>query len=213
MPEPLSPRQQLARAGLLEITPESTIGPASGEVDEGEGVVSYLFDTVMPGYPGWKWTVTVAQLDGAEPTVLEAELTPAEGALLAPDWVPWADRMDDYRAAQLALAEAAASTEPGDELDSDELGADDDSDDDDFADDDDDDDFSDDVDDSDDDADDDDFLRPMLHSGDLDGVDIDEIEIDDVLSDGSLDGESIDASALDADGSDETRPLVEDDRD
>ncbi|MCU1533711.1 MAG: hypothetical protein JWR53_192, partial [Glaciihabitans sp.] len=60
MPEPLTDRQQLARDALLEITPAATVGAPAGEVDEGDGVVSYLFETEMPGYPGWKWTVSVA---------------------------------------------------------------------------------------------------------------------------------------------------------
>jgi hypothetical protein len=117
-PEALTAPQQLARTALLEITPENTIGVPAGEIDEGNGVVSYLFENEMSGYPGWKWTVTVATVEGAEPTVLETELTPAEGALLAPAWVPWEDRMDEQRAAQDALADDDDSDD--DESDDDE---------------------------------------------------------------------------------------------
>ena len=44
--------------------------------------------------------------------MLETELMPGDGALLAPDWVPWADRLEEYKAAQAAIAagELAAAT-------------------------------------------------------------------------------------------------------
>lgn len=86
--------RELALAALHEITPASTIGPYADHRVEADGVVSLRFQNRLPGYPGWFWTVTVAQVDDAEPTVLEAELMPGDGALLAPDWVPWADRIE-----------------------------------------------------------------------------------------------------------------------
>ena len=60
----------------------------------------------MGGYPGWHWTVSVAELPDEEPTVLEAELLPGDGALLAPDWVPWSERLEDYEDAQARCAAA-----------------------------------------------------------------------------------------------------------
>ena len=170
-PDALTAPQLLARTALLEITPESTIGAAAGQIDEGDGVVSYLFENEMSGYPGWKWTVTVATVEGAEPTVLETELTPAEGALLAPEWVPWEDRMDEQRAAASADADDDESDDDAD--DDDEESDEDDSDD---AEDEDDDNDDDDDSDDDDDEDEDDDVRPVLHAGDLDGVDIDELD-------------------------------------
>jgi hypothetical protein len=165
MPDSLTDAQNFARVALVAVTPDATIGDFAGEVDEGEGATSYLFATTMPGYPGWNWTVTIEQLPDSEPTVLETELTPAEGALLAPDWVPWSERMEDYRAAQLALGEQAAlDSADGSEGD----GSDDDSDDPDD---------SDDDSDDDDDDDEDDFGHDVLHSGDVDGVDIDELDV------------------------------------
>jgi len=113
----------IARAALLEITSEATIGAPSGQVEEA-GATTVTFQANMPGYPGWHWTVSVATIDDAEPTVLEVELMPGNGALLAPDWVPWSERLADYEAAQEALA---ASEEPEDS----EVSDDDDDDDDD----------------------------------------------------------------------------------
>jgi hypothetical protein len=130
----------VARAALLEITPESDVGALVSEQTDGDGVTTVRFASAMLGYPDWFWTVSVAQLtaeDGhlEEPTVLEAELLPGEGALLAPDWVPWADRLEDYKAAQAAIAagELAAGDDSHDDADDD---ADDDHDDDDHDDDD-----------------------------------------------------------------------------
>ena len=95
--------EDLAREALLEITAPDTVGAYAGEKDEGDGAVSVLFESSMIGYPGWKWTVSIAEVEGSAPTVLEAELMPDDGALLAPDWVPWSDRLADYKAAQEAL--------------------------------------------------------------------------------------------------------------
>jgi len=133
----------VARAALLEITPESDVGALVSEQTGGDGVTTVRFASAMLGYPDWFWTVSVAQLtavDGhlEEPTVLEAELLPGEGALVAPDWVPWADRLEDYKAAQAAIAagelaaggDAADDDSDDDESDDDDAGDPDDDDDD-----------------------------------------------------------------------------------
>ena len=119
MLDALSDEQKFALSALLEVTPPATVGEFVGETDEGDYVVTYRFATTQPGYPGWNWTIAVAHLPEEEPTVIESELLPADGALLAPDWIPWSERMDDYRAAQLALGEAAVDSDD-DEDDDDE---------------------------------------------------------------------------------------------
>ena len=100
----------VARAALAEITPAATIGSPAGHIVEGEGVLSLLFENRLPGYPGWYWTVSLSrEPDTGEVNVLEAELMPGDGALLAPDWVPWADRLAEYQAQKKAEREAAAA--------------------------------------------------------------------------------------------------------
>lgn len=149
--------EALARAALAEITTAESVGVFAGASMAGEHVVSLQFTCTSPGYPGWHWTVSIAQLPDAEPSVLEAELLPGDGALLAPDWVPWADRLADYEAMQAALAaerKAAGDDESDDDDDDDDPDADDDASDEDVLDDD----------------------EALLHSGDLDGVDIDDID-------------------------------------
>lgn len=186
-PDPqLLAAHDLALAALHEITPESTVGaPADYRVEAG-GVVSLRFANRLPGYPGWFWTVSIARVEGADPTVLEVELLPGDGALLAPDWVPWAERLADYHAAQAALAEAAH--DEGDE----DLGEDADDDED-----------LDDVEDL-DASDFDDDGSPILHAGDVDGVDIDE------LAEAGADG---DEDEFEDDESDEDESDEDDDSD
>lgn len=165
MPE----RTEIARQALLEITAAATVGPLLSDTSGGEGVTTLRFEARMSGYPGWEWNVSLAELEGEEPTVLEAELVPGAGALLAPDWVPWADRMEEWRAAQAAAAEAeAAAAEDADASDGDDLDEDDL--DDELAD-------EDDLDNELDDLD-DDFVDDEGHDadGDYDGVDIDSLQ-------------------------------------
>ncbi|KQS17046.1 DUF3027 domain-containing protein [Frigoribacterium sp. Leaf186] len=186
MPEAASrtPWSELARRALTEITPDETIGAEADPVDDEAGVTSVRFATLLPGYPGWHWTVSVAHLDGEDPSVLEAELMPGDGALLAPDWVPWADRLAEMKAQE---------ARDGDE-DSDDDESDDDDDDSDDSDDDDDDE-------SDDDDSDDDEPGSIVHGGDVDGVDIDDLvddSDDDDASEGDDDEEAADDGVADA---------------
>ena len=183
-PQPVDERllsaHDLALAALHEITPASTVGAAAGYTVEDGGVVSLRFANTMPGYPGWFWTVSVAVVDGAAPTVLEAELIPGDGALLAPEWVPWSVRLADYQAAQVALA--AEQGDDDDDLDGDDELDDEELDDDDNDDDDDEDEDLDEVDDL-DAADFDEDGSPILHSGDVDGIDIDVFDDPDAVDD------------------------------
>jgi len=175
----------LAREALLEITTADTIGAPAGFVDEGDGAISVYFESEMVGYPGWRWTASIAHVDGADPTVLEVELMPGDNAVLAPDWVPWVDRLAEYRASQDAAASDDLDESDGFDDDDDEDDDEDDKDDSDEDDsDEDDDDEDDDEDDSDEESDEDESGGEMvsrgsvLHAGDLDGVDIDDIDVD-----------------------------------
>jgi len=115
----------LARSALFEITEAETVGAVAGLVDDADGVIEVLFVSTMSGYPGWRWNVSLSTLDGDAPSVLETDLVPGEGALLAPDWVPWADRMADYRAAQVDAAGEDSESDEDDEDESDLLDSDD----------------------------------------------------------------------------------------
>jgi hypothetical protein len=113
-------REAIARSALAEITAAGTFGDFISETDEGEGVYTLLFAATMGGYPGWHWTVSVAELPDSAPTVLEAELLPGDGSLLAPEWVPWSERLvvgEDLE----ALADLDADLDDADDLDDDVL--------------------------------------------------------------------------------------------
>ncbi|PPG90728.1 DUF3027 domain-containing protein [Rathayibacter rathayi] len=163
----------VARTSLAEIAPAGTIGELVTTLVQGEHIVSLQFANLMRGYPGWLWTATLSRIDETEDvTVLEVELLPGEGAVLAPDWVPWTVRLADYHAAQDTLGEEVEDAD--DDLD-DEPDLDDDSDDDDA------DDYSDEAPDEDDSDDSDD---PAVDELDDDGSD-DDPEEDDSVDDGA----------------------------
>lgn len=108
----LAPSIELARAALAEVTNPDDLGELCGIVDEGEGVYSLQFETKRPGYPDWRWTVSLIHLaDEEAPTVLETELLPSEDSLLAPSWRPWAERLAEFEeaVAEREAAEAAAA--------------------------------------------------------------------------------------------------------
>lgn len=111
------------RAGVIEV------GEHRNVYAEDVRVATHLFECTHPGYPGWQWSVTVARASRAKVvTVSEVTLVPGEGALLAPSWVPWADRIgpkdltpgvlapaspDDYRLVPgYTGGDAAADTDP-----------------------------------------------------------------------------------------------------
>ncbi len=78
-------------------------------VEDGEGITSYFWSANQPGYVGWRWAVTVAQLDPtSEPTLCEVALIAGEESLAAPKWVPWSERLVDYQALQAELEKQAA---------------------------------------------------------------------------------------------------------
>lgn len=92
--------------------------------DEGDGAVTYLFTSNLKGYLDWRWSVTLFQAEGQEPTLSEIVLLPGENSLVAPDWVPWSERLADYKALQAELeAQAALDAEEAegeDDVDEDE---------------------------------------------------------------------------------------------
>lgn len=63
-------------------------------VPEGDRVVTHYFECKDPAYRGWRWAVTVARASRAKNVTLdETVLLPGTDALLAPEWVPWSERL------------------------------------------------------------------------------------------------------------------------
>ncbi|GAA1654045.1 DUF3027 domain-containing protein [Georgenia ruanii] len=85
---------ELARQAAEELARPGEVGDHLGMVVEGERLITHVFEARVPGYRGWHWAITLARPPrGRVATVCEAELLPGDGALLAPEWVPWSDRL------------------------------------------------------------------------------------------------------------------------
>jgi hypothetical protein len=84
----------LARAAAAEVAGADQVGDYLGAEAEGDRVVTHQFVSLLPGYVGWRWAVTVARASRSKlVTVDEVVLLPGPDALLAPEWVPWRDRL------------------------------------------------------------------------------------------------------------------------
>ena len=108
---------ELARHALEEITDPITVGEYLAAAPEAERLVTHLFDCTLSGYRGWRWAVTLSRVPRSRTaTVCEMALLPGEEALLAPAWVPWAERLepgDITRSDRLPRKETDERLEPG----------------------------------------------------------------------------------------------------
>lgn len=86
----------LAREAALDAAPVTqTVGEHLGVVAEADRVATHYFDSTHPGYRGWCWAVTVVRASRAKKvTVDEVVLLPGDDAILAPQWVPWSERIE-----------------------------------------------------------------------------------------------------------------------
>lgn len=90
----LAEAKDVALAGLADIAPESAMGPVHHLRGEEERLTTHLFECTLPGYRGWFWFATLSRAPRSKvATVCEIGLLPGDDALLAPAWVPWADRV------------------------------------------------------------------------------------------------------------------------
>ena len=84
----------VARAGAEAVAHPRPVGEHVGFEMVSERLATHYFASTDAGYVGWCWAVTVARVPrGRVATVCEVDMTPREGALLAPEWVPWEDRL------------------------------------------------------------------------------------------------------------------------
>lgn len=83
-----------ARAAVVEFSGAETVGDYLGVSYEDPAAATHRFLAHLPGYQGWQWAVVVAAHPGADhATVSEVVLIPGPTALLAPQWVPWDQRV------------------------------------------------------------------------------------------------------------------------
>ncbi|MDP9987683.1 hypothetical protein J2S98_002850 [Arthrobacter oryzae] len=83
-----------ARSAVESITPAATIGAHLAAKSEGDRLVTHLFESRLPGYAGWQWYAVLTRNSRSKVvTVNELGLLPSEDSILAPEWVPWAERV------------------------------------------------------------------------------------------------------------------------
>ena len=124
----------VARSAVEQNVAAEFVGEHEGARIEGERLVTHYFATKQPGYKGWHWSVTLARVPrGRTATVCEVALLPGDGALMAPQWVPWAERLEPGDVAPTdvlpyveedvrLVAGHTDTTENADQLEFDELG-------------------------------------------------------------------------------------------
>jgi hypothetical protein len=104
-----------ARSAIEGITAASDIGRHLAAKSEGDRLVTHLFESRLPGYAGWQWFAVLTRNSRSKVvTVNELGLLPSEDSILAPEWVPWAERVrpeDEQEAEQETETAGAASPE------------------------------------------------------------------------------------------------------
>jgi Protein of unknown function (DUF3027) len=84
----------LAKAAAIEVAGEGNVGEHAGVEAEGDRLVTHLFTSLDPAYCGWRWAITLSRASRAKfPTVNESVLLPGPDSVLAPEWVPWRERL------------------------------------------------------------------------------------------------------------------------
>ncbi len=83
-----------ARAAVVEFSGPDAVGDYLGVSYEDPNTATHRFLAHLPGYNGWQWAAVVAAYPGAgQATISEVVLVPGPTALLAPEWVPWEQRV------------------------------------------------------------------------------------------------------------------------
>lgn len=84
----------LAYDAVTDDVGTAIVGAHVGFVMDGERVGTHSFACTDPAYVGWLWAVTVARAPRAKvATICEIVLLPGPESLLAPEWIPWSDRV------------------------------------------------------------------------------------------------------------------------
>lgn len=84
----------LARDAARSIATRDAVGDHEGAVMLGERLAMHYFTCTNKGYRGWHWAIAVARAPRAKvATVCETNLLPGDDALLAPEWLPYDQRL------------------------------------------------------------------------------------------------------------------------
>ncbi|MGO1884425.1 MAG: DUF3027 domain-containing protein [Citricoccus sp.] len=109
--EVLAAAVEQARQALQGLAGADQIGDPVGVVADDDRLVTHRFAANLPGYGGWEWFVTVARAPRSKVvTVCETGLLPGADAILAPDWLPWSERVSQEE--KIRLDAIAAGEDP-----------------------------------------------------------------------------------------------------
>lgn len=123
----LAEATEAAREALAELAEDGQIGEHRGTTADDDRLVTHRFAAELAGYRGWEWFATLARAPRSRQiTVCEIGLLPGAEAIVAPDWVPWSDRVSAEEKARLdaiaagedpekALQQLQAAEEPEDQ--------------------------------------------------------------------------------------------------
>lgn len=85
--------EDVAREAAIDTAEDAAaVGALLGSLNSPDGLVTVRFACELDGYRGWEWVVDLAQ-DADGLTVCESALIPGPDALLAPQWIPWSERV------------------------------------------------------------------------------------------------------------------------
>lgn len=84
----------LARESVEAAAGPGQVGDHIEVTADGDRVVTHFFECLETAYRGWRWAATLTRASRAKAITLdETVLLPGPGALLAPEWVPWSERL------------------------------------------------------------------------------------------------------------------------
>jgi hypothetical protein len=90
----LAAAEDAAREAAVAIAEPGTVGEHLAFVMDEDRVGTHYFDCTATAYPGWRWAITLTRPPrGRIALVSETHLVAGEDALLAPPWVPYAERL------------------------------------------------------------------------------------------------------------------------
>ncbi|MFB9074013.1 DUF3027 domain-containing protein [Citricoccus parietis] len=100
-----------ARAALEGLAEDGDIGEHVGTVADDDRLVTHRFAATLSGYGGWEWFATLSRAPRSKVvTVCETGLLPGATAILAPDWLPWSERVSQEE--KIRLDAIAAGEDP-----------------------------------------------------------------------------------------------------
>lgn len=107
---------EVARTAIEGIAKASEIGEHIAARTEGDRLVTHLFESRLPGYVGWQWYAVLTRNSRSKViTVNELGLLPSEDSILAPEWVPWAERVRPEDAQEDAAEEGGSEAREAEE--------------------------------------------------------------------------------------------------